>query len=372
MKILWLTWKDLEHPLAGGAEVVTAELTKRLAKDGHKVQILSGGFEGAKKEINQNGCKVVRVGGRMSVYWQAYKYYKKHLEKESWDIIIEEINTIPFFSKFYIKSANKHFLFFHQLAREIWFYQMHWLISWIGYLAEIIYLWLLSFKSSKIITVSNSTKKDLIKYGFKKNNITIISEGIQMQRVKDIEMVKKYEKPTILSLGAIRPMKRTMDIVKAFEFLKKRVPNANLLVAGDDKCEYAKKVLEYIKKSPFSADIKVLGRVSVEKKLEIMQKSCIIVVTSIKEGWGLIVTESNSQGTPAVVYDVDGLRDSVKDNETGRISKHNTPKSLALAMEDMLQCDIKYNNLRKNAWKWSKEITFEQSYKDLCGVFDIK
>ncbi len=46
MKILWLTWKDIKHPLAGGAEVVNEELAKRLAKDGHEVLFLVGGFEG--------------------------------------------------------------------------------------------------------------------------------------------------------------------------------------------------------------------------------------------------------------------------------------------------------------------------------------
>jgi len=36
MKILWFTWKDRKHPLAGGAETFNEEIAKRLAKDGHK------------------------------------------------------------------------------------------------------------------------------------------------------------------------------------------------------------------------------------------------------------------------------------------------------------------------------------------------
>jgi len=40
----------------------------------------------------------------------------------------------------------------------------------------------------------------------------------------------------------------------------------------------------------------------------LLQKSHVLAVTSVKEGWGLVVTEANPQGTPAVVYNVDGLR----------------------------------------------------------------
>ncbi len=369
MNILWFTWKDLEHPLAGGAEVVTAELTKRLVQDGHNVQIISGGFNGAKRTTEQNGCKVVRVGGRLSVYWHAYRYYKKELATQNWDIIIEEVNTIPFFTHWYTKST-KRFLFFHQLARQVWFYQMVFPLSIVGYVLEPMYLRLL--RKSKVITVSNSTKQDLVKYGFKKENISIISEGIDIEPLALLANITKYSTPTILSLGAIRPMKRTLEIVKAFEILKESQADAELIIAGDKQGKYANTVLKYIKNSKYKNSIKVLGRVSTEKKMELMQKSHLIAVTSIKEGWGLIVTEANSQGTPAVVYNVDGLRDSVQDGITGLIATKNTPKSLAEAMRTALTDTTLYERLRTQAWQWSKQITFEQSYKDFCKVVGIK
>lgn len=362
MRILWFTWKDLKHPEKGGAEVVTAEITKRLVQAKHQVKIITaGGYKGFLKKDTQNGAEVIRVGNKFTVYWRAYHHYRKNLR--NWpDIVIEEVNTIPFFSKFYTKSGGKHFLFFHQLAREIWFYQMIFPLSLVGYLLEPMYLWLL--RKSKVITISNSTKQDLMKYGFKGENIKIISEGIQLESLKELPNRKeiKYSKPTILSLGAIRPMKRTLEIVKAFEHLKSAVPEAKLIVAGDKQGKYADKVIDYIAKSKYKDSIKVLGRVSTEKKMELMQKSHLIAVTSIKEGWGLIVTEANSQGTPAVVYDVDGLRDSVQNGKTGLIAEENNPQSLAQSMIYLLQNKSLYDRLRVNAWKWSKEITFEKCY----------
>jgi len=365
MKILWLTWKDRKNPLAGGAETVNEELAKRLAKNGHEVIFLTAGFSGGAKEELIDGYKVIRLGNKWTVYWRVYRYYKKNLI--GWaDLVIDEINTIPFFAKFHTKEKN--ILFVHQLCREIWFYQMFFPLSLIGYLLEPIYLWLLSDR--KVITVSESTKKDLIKYGFKDENIKIISEGIEIEQSKELGAVIKFEKPTILALGAIKKMKRTDHIIKAFEIAKVTVVDLQLLVAGSSEGKYGAKVLKMIKKSKCKDSIEYLGKVSKEKKIEIMQKSHLICVTSVKEGWGLIVTEANSQGTPAIVYDVDGLRDAVKNNETGLVCIHNTPTNLATNIVNLLNNQEKYQSLRINAWEWSKEINFENSYKQFVSIIN--
>ncbi len=115
MNILWFTWKDRKNPLAGEAEMVNEELAKRLAKRGHKVIILTAGFAGAKHKEKIKGYQVIRVGNRWSVYLAAFIYYKRHLQ--GWpDLVIDEINTIPFFTKYYVKEKN--ILGSHQLCRE--------------------------------------------------------------------------------------------------------------------------------------------------------------------------------------------------------------------------------------------------------------
>lgn len=63
MNILWLSWKDRNHPQAGGAEVVGAELAKRLAHDGHSVTFITSAFAGAKPEEMLDGYRVIRTGG---------------------------------------------------------------------------------------------------------------------------------------------------------------------------------------------------------------------------------------------------------------------------------------------------------------------
>ncbi len=395
MKILWFSWKDIKNPLSGGAEVVAHEMAQRLVRDGHDVTIITSNFRDDQGNIASQqetiaGYNVVRGGGRYSVYLFAWRYYSSLYKRSMFnlwkkplgvqpDIVIEEINTVPFFTRFYVnkRSVVNRYLFVHQLCREIWFYQMVAPISWIGYALEPLYLRLLN--TQKVITVSESTKLDLQRYGFLHSNISIISEGTTIDPVESLSGVEKYEQPTILSLGSVRAMKRTQHIVKAFEILKKTLPSARLVIAGDLNDPYAKKVLRHIEKSSFAEDITVHGRVDAQTKKMLMQRAHLIAVTSIKEGWGLIVTEAASQGTTAVVYDVDGLRDSVRNGETGIVTQKNTPKDLASAMLDVLDSskreDVEDANvsltLGEQAWLWSKRLTFDNGYRDLCEALGL-
>ncbi|MDB5185592.1 MAG: hypothetical protein JWL85_115 [Candidatus Saccharibacteria bacterium] len=367
MRIVWFSWKDKKHPLTGGAELVTDHILTRLAQDGHDVTLLTSRPEGLPPEDSINGYKVIRHGNRYSVYWQTAQYYKKHL-RGTVDASIEEINTIPFFTRFYVKEPSS--LFFHQLARQVWFYQMIWPLSWVGYLIEPLYLRLLN--KQRVITVSESTKQDLVKTArFKSENIKIIREGIELEPLASLN-IDKLPEPTLLSLGSVRPMKRTADIVKAFEHAKASIPGLKLIIAGDANDPYGDKVADMVTNSPYKDDISLLGRVSIEEKYDLMRRAHVMAVTSVKEGWGLIVTEANSQGTPVVAYDVDGLRDSVKHGRTGIVTAPN-PGALGDSIIQLLSDNKTYSTMREAAWEDSKQYTFDNLYNDFLaasGLFD--
>ncbi|HET8671176.1 MAG TPA: glycosyltransferase family 4 protein, partial [Candidatus Saccharimonadales bacterium] len=107
-----------------------------------------------------------------------------------------------------------------------------------------------------------------------------------------------------------------------------------------------------------------------QRKQELMQKAHVVTMTSVKEGWGLIVTEAASQGTPTVVYDVDGLRDSVKNRETGYICEPN-PKALAESVIELMRNRELYHQLQEHAWEWSKQINFDRSYNDFKAALEL-
>ena len=147
MKILMLAWKDLNHPKKGGAEVVTDIYLKSLVKSGHEVTLFTAKYKDSKSQEKFNGYKIIRNGNSLSVYPKGLLYATKN--QKDFDIIIDQVNTIPFFTPLTIKK-EKRVAFFHQLCKNIWFYEKSFPLSAIGYLAESLYLKL--YATTKTLT----------------------------------------------------------------------------------------------------------------------------------------------------------------------------------------------------------------------------
>lgn len=368
MKILWLSWKDIGHPLAGGAEVVGHNIRTRLAKAGHDVVHFADRYEGSEAESMIDGYRVVRRGS-YDVYWQAYRYYRERAGDMP-DIVIDEMNTVPFFARWYART--KSVLFVHQLAREVWFYQMRFPLSLIGYLIEPIYVRMISRYPA--ITVSQSSKDDLVRYGFDPERISIISEGIDIEPLKslaeDPTKLSTLSEPLFLILGSIRPMKRTLHAVRAFEQIADKIPSARLIVAGSYAGHYGQRVLRAIARSRHLDKIEMRGKVSKDEKIDLMRRAHVLLVPSIKEGWGLVVTEAASQGTPTVVYNVDGLRDAVFHGQAGVLCATNTSNEMADAAVALVTDPSRYASIREAAWKKSLDITFDKSFADFTRALE--
>ena len=359
MNIVWFSWKDRKHPLAGGAEVISGEIMDRLVRDGHAVQLITVRYPGSSDSDLINGVRIIRTGNRYSVYLRARQIYRSQFA--SWaDVVIDEMNTIPFGCAYYSKTRS--FLFAHQLARQIWFYEMDFPLSIIGYLLEPLYLRLIAKKYERALTVSESTRNDLMRYGFPPKRIHLIHEGIGLEPVVAVGGHKSRD--LVLCLGAVRPMKRTLDAVRAFEAARDLRPELSLVIAGDASSAYAKRITDYVRRSRHRNGISMRGRVSGEERQWLMRQASVVLVTSVKEGWGLVVTEANSQGTPAIVYDVDGLRDSVQNGMTGVVVANNDHRAMGHAIVELLKDDRRYATLQENAWQWSTAFTFEACYED--------
>lgn len=363
MNVLWFSWKDIRHPLAGGAESLSWEIMKHMAKDGHRIKLVTARYPGSSDHEIMDGVEIFRDGNRFNVYLRAHRLYKRYFTK--WpDLVIDEMNTIPFASGYY--SQHKNALVSYQLAREVWFYQLMFPFSLIGYLLEPVYLRLLSKKYLLVVTESESTRQEFLRYGFAKQNVRIFRSGIDTSPLKKLN--NKKDLNHLLVLGSVRPMKRTLSAVKGFEFARDKNLSLKLTIAGDDGTRYGDKVRKYVKKSRHTEAIEMVGRVSNNQRQKLMREAAIIIVTSIKEGWGLIVTESNSQGTPAVAYDVTGLRDSIKDGVTGKLVKSGDERALGQNIYELLDDTAKYQKIRTAALADSKQYTFDNSYADFMSA----
>ena len=302
------SWKDLKHPESGGAEWVTDKYLSYLVKKGHKVELVCAGFKDCEKTDIRNGYKITRLGNRLTVYPKAFFYYNKNL-KNKIDLVIDQINTIPFFTPLFVKERKVGFI--HQTAREVWFYEMPPVLSHLGYFIEP--LLFKPYKNTKMICVSESTAQDMKDFGVKET--IVIHNGCD---VKPLKKPMKKEKNTFCFVGRLTPMKRVDHAILAIAELKKSIPDIKLkVIGGNGKEDYIKKIKVLVKDKNLDQNVIFMGYLPFEKRNEEIAKSQAIIVPSVREGWGLIVIEANALGTPAVGYNVAGLRDSIKENVNG-------------------------------------------------------
>lgn len=356
MRILIFSWRDTKNPRGGGAEFITHQCAKYWIEKGNKVTLFTSSFPGYKESETIDGVEIIRTGIEKNIVWWAFRYYKKYF-RNKFDIIVDEINTIPFFTPLY--AREKKVAFIHQLAREIWWYEAKFPYNLIGYLSEPTFLKL--YRKIPIITVSDSTKYCLLNLGFKGKNIFIIPECIQYDFQESLINIKKEKNPTIIYVGRVNRSKRIEHCIEAFLNVKKELPSTKLWIVGTGSDKYIKYLKDKFLINRMEDEITFFGRLNDYEKFKLMKKAHLIVVSSIREGWGLVVTEANSVGTPAVVYNIYGLRDSVKDKITGLVCKENSTKCLANNIIKLLENDSYREELSKNALEWSREFICEET-----------
>jgi glycosyltransferase involved in cell wall biosynthesis len=356
MNILIYNWRDIKNPAAGGAEVFTHEIAKRLVSKGHKICLFTSAFKGCKKNETLDGVEIVRAGNRYTVYLKAPLYYKKH--SGEFDVVVDEINTRPFMALKFVKDGTPVVALIHQLAREFWFLEMKFPINWLGYhvLED---MWLKNYVNIPTLTVSNSTKQDLVDLGFK--DLSIIPEGLNIVPVSAVP--EKEEDPTFIFVGRMGHAKRPDHVVEAFIHIKKRLPDAKLWMVGDGAMR------QELEKNKLDG-ITFFGYVAAEKKYELMSRAHAILVPGVREGWGLIVTEANAMGTPAIGYNIHGLRDSIRDEETGLLCEPNPEGMAEQALEFMRDTDMQAK-FSKNALEWAREFDWNKSADEFLKTMEL-
>jgi glycosyltransferase involved in cell wall biosynthesis len=318
VRILILNWKDLAHPAAGGAEVFTEEVARSLVARGHDVTLFASSVDARPARELVQGVEIVRGGGRLGVYRAARRFWSR-LPPGSVDVVIDEINTRPFLTPRWIRGTPVVALI-HQLAREVWSYEVPFPLSVAGrYVLEP--WWLRSYRDVPAMTVSRSSAESLRRYhGWK--DVTILPEG---STVEPAPLVARESEPTVVFVARLVAMKRPLDAVEAFSRLRARVPDAKLWVIGDGP-------LRDRLRAAAPDGVSILGRVGHDELRARLARAHVLVATSVREGWGLSVSEAAACGTPAIAYDVPGLADAVP--ASGGALVDPSPDALGAALVD--------------------------------------
>lgn len=362
MKILIFNWRDMNHPLAGGAEVSTHEHAKSWVKAGHSVTQFSASFPGCLRKEDVDGVTIIRRGNQYTVHLHAYIYYKRHLEN-TMDLIVDEFHGIPFFTPLYVNK--KKLAYIHETAEEIWFRNKAFPLNVVGFFVE--KLSFILYRTIPLMTVSESTKRDLIRFNIPEKNIYVIYNGLHSLN----SFAKKENKPTLIYLGRLAKDKGVLDAVDAFFQVHMEFSDSVFWIVGREETKgYRAEVERRIKELGLQDSVRFFGHISEKSKFDLLKKAWILIHPSIKEGWGFTVMEAASQRTPCVGYDIAGLRDSILDKKTGLLAKNKDIDDLVRKISLLFKDEKLYNSLSENAFEWSKKFNWDKSTKQSLKLIE--
>ncbi len=311
MRILVFNWRDIRHPEAGGAEINIQEQAKRWVADGHQVTMFTARPRGQAYRDKIDGMTIYRCGGRFGVYVYAVAAYLALLRWHA-DVILDIENGIPFFTPLY--SRKPKVLLMHHLHQDQFLVEMGKVTGRFGRFMERVLVPLL-YKRYAIAAVSRSTaqrKRDSLWHGHDLD-IKVIYNGIDHSFY--VPGKEKSEKPTILYLGRIKRYKRLPRLIALLPELLRKVPSAELIIAGDG--DAMEEVRAQVNGSDISGAVRIVGRVTEEAKLRLLQEAWVMATPSMNEGWGVTVIEANACGTPGVAFRVAGLDEAIVEGQTG-------------------------------------------------------
>lgn len=205
------------------------------------------------------------------------------------------------------------------------------------------------------------------------HNYSIIPYGVLASSQNDdsYKFIEQFphlkNKKIVLFLGRITEKKCVLELVKAFKRIVIINKKYHLVIAGDYKTKYGKKVLKSVKENNLTQNITFVGFVSESKKRNLFSISEIFILPSKQENYGVAVVESLSYGVPVIITPNVAIHETISYYNVGIIDKNpfrallkwiNLRKDTKLQMKkDSHKCFNKEFNLK------TKYLKIIESYK---------
>ncbi|MGW7003567.1 glycosyltransferase family 4 protein [Streptomyces sp. NPDC054933] len=321
LHIAFLAGRDLASPHAGGSELLVDRLARGLVDRGHRASLLCGGPVGSDRPY-----QVIRNGGAYSQFLSAPVAARRRLR--DCDLLVEVCNGLPYLAPLWLRGTPSVCLVNH-VHSELWPIRYPQPIAAAGRYAEAV-LMPRAHRGNLFVAVSPSTALALTDLGVTPDRIRVITNGVEDASA----ITPEATDPLFLALGRLADYKRIDVLLRLWERVRP-VTGGTLVIAGDGP-ERAR--LERLA----GPGVRFTGRVTESRKHQLLCDAWLLLHPARVEGWGLVITEAAIRRTPAVGFDVPGLRDSVAHGHTGLLT--STEGGLASAW-----ASLALNPRRRNA-----------------------
>lgn len=363
-RICVMSYRDMKHPEAGGAEVIIQEVFGRLAERGHEVTLLTGMFPGASATDRIGPIEIHRTGNVYNYNFVAPRYFNRHLAPRGYDLVAEDLNKIPLFLPRRVKPpalAIVPHLFgttvFQQASIPIGAY------VW-GYERFIPSV----YRNTLFSVLSETTRNDLIGRGLPPGNLRVVRSGMDHDLYKPSAIPVNERPRRIVYLGRLKKYKCIEHPILALPKVLSTVPDAEYWIVGEG--DYRSELERIASRLGVADHVRFPGFLGGQDKVRLLQESRVLAYTSPKEGWGLSVIEAGACATPVVASNSPGLCESVVDGKTGFLVRHGDIEDLAVKITTLLRDDALARSMAEEGVRWAATFNWESSAVNTLKLID--
>jgi glycosyltransferase involved in cell wall biosynthesis len=304
-----VAWRDYTDPEAGGSELHAHRILSAWSRAGIDIAMTTSSVQDAPAFMARDGYQITRRVGRYSIFPRTMlSGLVGHLGRA--DGLVEIWNGMPFLSPVWARCPSVVFL--HHVHAEMWKMVLPRGLAEVGYefehrIAPPFY------RRSRIITLSSSSRDEIVEQlRLPASNISICPPGVEHNFTPGSH---RSPTPLVIAVGRLVPVKRFELLIEAAVRLKPIHPDLRLVIAGEG---YERAALEnQIRRDGAEQWISLPGFVDDKELLELYRSTWLVASSSLREGWGMTVTEAGACGTPAVASRISGHMDAVRDGSTG-------------------------------------------------------
>lgn len=252
---------------------------------------------------------------------------------------------------------------------------------WLKYKVYKLVIWLAIKKARRIITVSEFSKKDLLKhYNISQEKIRVTYEACDIPGEKQQKsnsfvaeanflLSEKYGiiKPYALYVGNAYPHKNLERLISVFENINKKIPELQLVLVG--KMDYFYERLKKETENKGVRNVVFLGFVPDEDLNFVYSNARCYVFPSLYEGFGLPPLEAMTAGVPVAAANNSCLEEILGEAAVyfdGK-NKQEIEDAILKVFDDEIKCE-----LIKKGFKQVRKYNWKKMARETLNVYDEK
>jgi glycosyltransferase involved in cell wall biosynthesis len=364
VRVAVLNWRDIHHPHAGGAEVVSHEQAKGLAARGHEVTLYAARFPGSSSEEWIDGYRVLRQGDRFGVYPRSAARLLRRARTEKPDVVLEHVTGLPWYAPLWSPAPTVSY--FYHVIGPTYFQELSPPLAAIGWCAERFAPSV--YRGRPSLCLGAGSRRVFETLGYHAADLELLPPGIESRSYTPSG--PKSAAPSLVLVGRIMRYKRVDLAISALALLHPEMPDLRLHILGPDPGGLREELERTAERLGVGDAVLFHGRVPEVTKRAFLRSAWVNLVPSDQEGWGLTVMEAAACGTPSVGSDIAGLSDALLPGVTGVTFRQGDAGDMARTLRSLLADEAARRAIGISGRAFAESMTWERHITRLERALD--